>query len=127
MPNLRGAKKEPKPKKDPKRNMPEGGDLIAGFRKASTLAKRKQRSSDIDESGRSDADVPPINETHSQRMQRLLTMTDEQMEAEFAKRDASLDSTFVRPRKGAELPWRKPSLRRARRRWRRACYRARRG
>ncbi len=85
------AKKEPKPKKDPKRNMPEGGDLIAGFRKASTLAKRKQRSSDIDESGRSDADDPPINETHSQRMLRLLTMPDEEMEAEFAKRHASLD------------------------------------
>ncbi|KAJ1032448.1 hypothetical protein NDA16_000472 [Ustilago loliicola] len=83
------AKKDPKPKKDPKRNMPEGGNIIEGFRKASTLTKRKQRTVS-DDSDKSDLDTPPSNETHSQRVRRLLTLPDDEFEAEHEKENLSL-------------------------------------
>lgn len=83
------AKKDPKPKKDPKRNMPEGGSIIEGFRKASTLTQRKQRTSS-DNSDKSDLDTPPSNETHSQRVRRLLKIFDDESEADNDKENLSL-------------------------------------
>ncbi|EST10139.1 Helicase, C-terminal [Kalmanozyma brasiliensis GHG001] len=82
------AKKEPKPKKDPKRNMPEGGDIMAGFRKASTLTKRKRTAS-------SDSDAAPeVPETHSQKMQRLLKVSSADLKSQF---DDDLDELDLRP------------------------------
>ncbi|GAC99035.1 hypothetical protein PHSY_006632 [Pseudozyma hubeiensis SY62] len=88
------APKVAKPKKDPKRNMPEGAIIIEGFRKASTLTKRKRGSV-------SDEDAPPSNETHSQRIKRLLTVSKEELEAQFAEEDLSLD---LRPPKEKSRP-----------------------
>ncbi len=85
------GKKETKPKKDPKRNMPEGGNIIEGFRKASTLAKRKRGSS-------SDLESPPENETHSQRVHRLLTISDKELEEQFANEDLALSLRPPKPR-----------------------------
>lgn len=82
------AKKDPKPKKDPKRNMPEGISIIEGFRRASTLTKRKQRT-DSDDSDQSNLGVSPSNETHSQRVRRLLTLPDDDFE-EYEKENLSL-------------------------------------
>ncbi|SJX60992.1 related to MPH1-Member of the DEAH family of helicases [Sporisorium reilianum f. sp. reilianum] len=86
------AAKAAKPKKDPKRNMPEGGNIIEGFRKASTLTKRKQRANSSDKD--SDDDRPavlPSNETHSQKVRRLLTIASDELEADFEKENLSLD------------------------------------
>lgn len=86
------ATKTAKPKKDPKRNMPEGGNIIEGFRKASTLTKRKKRISSSDEdSDDNGAKVPPSNETHSQKIRRLLTIGSDELEADFEKKNLSLD------------------------------------
>ncbi|SPO24965.1 related to MPH1 - Member of the DEAH family of helicases [Ustilago trichophora] len=93
-PKTTRAKKEPKPKKDPKRNMPEGGNIIEGFRKASTLAKRKQSSSSVDDNDdvdEDDFDAPPSNETHSQKVRRLL-------DAEFEKENLSLNLRSAKDR-----------------------------
>ncbi|TKY85204.1 hypothetical protein EX895_006284 [Sporisorium graminicola] len=86
------AAKTAKPKKDPKRNMPEGGNIIEGFRKASTLTKRKRpiSSSDEDSDGNGPV-VPPSNETHSQRVRRLLTIASDELDAEFEKENLSLE------------------------------------
>lgn len=85
------ATKVAKPKKDPRRNMPEGGDIIEGFRKASTLTKRKQSSGSHDVSHVNDADaVGPLNETHSQKMLRLLTLPQDELEPQSEKENLSL-------------------------------------
>ncbi|SNX82291.1 related to MPH1 - Member of the DEAH family of helicases [Melanopsichium pennsylvanicum] len=77
------AIKEPRPKKNPRRNMPEGGSIIEGFRKASTLAKRKQDGDD-------DSNSPPSNETHSQKVRRLLAVSNDEDESDFEKENLSL-------------------------------------
>lgn len=85
------TKKDPKPKKDPRRNMPAGGSIVEGFRKASTLAKRKVPSSSDESSDQSDSDKPPSYETHSQKVRRLLDAASDKLGSEFDKENLSLN------------------------------------
>ncbi|SPO22797.1 related to MPH1 - Member of the DEAH family of helicases [Ustilago trichophora] len=100
-PKTTRGKKEPKPKKDPKRNMPQGGNIIEGFRKASTLAKRKQCFSsdgDDDDVDEDDFDAPPSNETHSQKVRRLIATGADKLDAELEKENLSLNLRSAKDR-----------------------------